>query len=216
VTAAPSAAAVRERAARVGIELDDLGCARIVGHAESVLAHNAALHLTTVIDPAEILERHIGESLEGAACVDSAARGYMLDLGSGNGYPALPLASARPGLIPVLTEANRRKAAFLREVVDGFGTGTVVDRQVQRPDDVGEPRVFRVITTRALGSWERVLPRFAGCLELGGVILLWAGDDVAAVARRRAWRRLSSVGRRVLPGRDRSWIWAFQSNQDKQ
>lgn len=207
---APSPAAVRERAARVGIGLEDEACARIVAHAQCVLERNDELHLTSVTEPQAFLERHVGESLEGAACIDATLAGGLLDLGSGNGYPALPLVVARPALTPVLTEANRRKAAFLRDVCVAVGTGTVVHRQVQRPADVEELGELRIITTRAMGAWEKVLPRFADALAPDGVILLWAGEEVPRIAARKAWRRLSLVERRALPGRERSSIWILQ------
>ena len=203
--------AIQERAHRCGVELDDVAIELIAHHAAEVLVHNERLKLTTIVDPDEFVERHIGESLEGAAMLRSDASGDLLDLGSGNGYPALPIAATYPKLRPILVEAAQDKAAFLREHV---GDGEVIDRQVQRLSDLEGIDSVRVITTRAMGNWERILPRIAPILHPDGVLLLWAGPSVAEIAEREAWSRYALVGRHLLPGRRQSWIWAFKTNRD--
>ena len=105
-----------------------------------------------------------------------------------------------------------RKAAFLRVVVEeAFPGGAVLERQVQRPADLEGVVPFRVIVARALGNWERILPRLATTLEPGGSLLVWAGQQMEAVARRKAWSRYRLVERKPLPGRERSWVWRFDS-----
>jgi 16S rRNA (guanine527-N7)-methyltransferase len=203
--------AIKSRAAACGIDLHAEMIAALADHAGLVMASNERLHLTTITDPRAFIERHLGEGFEGAAMLAPDVTGELLDLGSGNGYPALPLAAARPGLRPLLTEASQGKAAFLGAVLEECGfTGRLLSRQVQRPGDLEEGQApFRLIVTRALGGWERILPRFAQSLQDEGEMLLWAGGDVAAVARRSAWRRLRLLERKALPGRERSWIWRF-------
>lgn len=198
------------RAERCGLQLDASQAQRIAAHARAVVEARDELHLTTIDDVDEHLERHIGESLEGAAALHRTIHGALLDLGSGNGYPALPLCIARPALFPWLVEATRRKAEFLRSAVAGaMLEGQVIERQVQRPEDLPVEPHFAVITTRAMGNWERVLPRLASQIVPGGRVLLWAGERVEEVRTREAWRRYTLVERRALPGRDRSWIWVF-------
>ena len=68
----------------------------------------------------------------------------------------------------------------------------------------------RVLTTRAMGNWERILPRVAPALAPDGIVLLWAGDAVREIAQREAWSKLSLVARHALPGRHHSWIWCFR------
>jgi 16S rRNA (guanine527-N7)-methyltransferase len=165
------------------------------------------------VDPAEFVERHVGESLEGAAMLDADVAGELLDLGSGNGYPGLPVALARRGLTPLLTEASTHKAAFLRGVLEQvLPGGHVLEAQVQRPGDLGDIAPLRVIVSRAMGGWERVLPRFHSCLSADAELLLWAGANVDEISRRRAWRRFKLIKRRALPGRENSWVWHFRFN----
>jgi 16S rRNA (guanine527-N7)-methyltransferase len=203
---------IAARAAVAGIQLPHAAVLALAGHASAVLAANPLLHLTTVTDPVELVERHIGESLEGAALLEPGIEGVLVDLGSGNGYPGLPLAAARPGLRAVLIEASPKKARFLVEVVeiDGFAGTAVLERQVQRAADLDEVSPVRVLTARAVGSWEKILPRLVGALDVEGRVLLWAGEAVETVRRRPAWRTLDLDCRHALPGRERSWIWVFR------
>src|SRR6185436_5060404 len=102
-------------------------------------------------------ERHLGEAFEGAALLPASIRGVLLDLGSGNGYPGIPLAVVRPQLVPVLAEASTKKAAFLREalVSAGLEHGRVLEARVSRTVDLGDLPPIAVLATRAMGGWER-------------------------------------------------------------
>ena len=203
---------IAERATTAGLRIETAGIDAIARHARAVLEHNQRLQLTTVTEPEEFLERHIGESLEGAALLDTHARGRLLDLGSGNGYPAIPLAAAHRGLEPVCIEASEAKAAFLNETLATMGQGQVWNKQVQRPNDFEDSVSIRVLASRAMGNWERIFPRVAPMLAPNGIAMLWAGESVKEISARDPWRRrLTLVAQHTLPGRQRSWIWCFRA-----
>lgn len=196
----------------LGVDLSDAAIARLTGHAEAVLAADPTLHLTAIRDPDAFVTRHVGESLQGASLIDPDASGTLLDLGSGNGYPGLALCAARPGLVPLLAEASRRKAAFLSEVVERhYPGGGVLGAQIQRAADLDPSRPLRVLVSRAMGSWEKIVPRLAPCLERDGDVLIWAGGDAEILLSRAAWRRLELMRRVALVGRERSWIWNLRT-----
>src|SRR5262245_29044681 len=108
----PDASAIVARAQAAGVNLTNRAAEALVAHARAVLSENEHLHLTAITQPAAFFERHLGEAFEGAALIPKNARGLLLDLGSGNGYPGIPLALSRPGLTPVLAEASAKKAEF--------------------------------------------------------------------------------------------------------
>ena len=196
-----------------GLELATHAVEVMAAHARSVLQHNERLKLTTVTEPEEFLERHIGESLEGAVLIEPGSSGRLVDLGSGTGYPAIPLAAVHRALDLVCVEAAEDKAQFLEDVLStGPCRGAVRAGQVQRPGDLEDAMPISVLSTRGMGNWERILPRLAPALAPGGVVLLWAGEAVKEVATRDAWqRRLSLTARHALPDRQRSWIWCFRA-----
>jgi hypothetical protein len=92
----------------------------------------------------------------------------------------------------------------------GFAGAVVLGRQVQRAADLREVSPVRVLSARAVGSWEKILPRLVGALAADARVLLWAGEGVETVRARSAWRRLELERRHPLPRRDRSWIWVFR------
>ena len=203
--------AVAARAQRAGLALSAEAVTALVAHAGAVLAADPRLHLTTVTDREEFLERHIGESLEGAALLSPSVTGVLVDVGSGNGYPGVPLGLARPGLRVVLVEASRRKADFLEGATAALPEGRFTGHcaQVQRAEDLqGLAPAF--LASRAMGNWARVLPRLARALPPEGVVLLWAGEDADAIFRREAWRALRVVRQHPLVGRQRSWVWMLE------
>ena len=205
---------IGDRAERCGIDLSPEVCAYLAFHAERVRAEADRLHLTAIRDPHQFLERHVGESLEGAALIPREAIGTALDLGSGNGYPGIPVAAVHPGLRMHLCEASAKKTAFLCRIAEQAPMDLiVVDRQVQRAADLPDIPELGVITSRAVGGWERILPRLSSKLAANGRLLLWAGLSGATVATRAAWSAYQLAGQRPLPGRDRSWVFVYSKKQ---
>ena len=203
-------AEVATRAEALGIELADGQRSALAAHARAVIGGAAALHLTSITEPMEFLDRHLGEALVGAAMLPAAIEGLAVDLGSGNGYPGLPICIVRPGLRAVLVESSRRRADFLRALVERTVSGsTVLHASVQHARDLASVGPVRLLLSRAMRGWDRIVPRVAACLGPDGELLLWAGGDMESVARRKAWQTLQLLERHPLPGRDRSWIWRF-------
>ncbi|MGH8216882.1 MAG: 16S rRNA (guanine(527)-N(7))-methyltransferase RsmG, partial [Rhodanobacteraceae bacterium] len=88
--------------------------ARLLAYLELLAHWNRAYNLTAVRDPAEMVSRHLLDSLAALPFVHGET---LADLGSGAGLPGIPLAIARPDLAVTLIESNGKKARFLREAV---------------------------------------------------------------------------------------------------
>jgi 16S rRNA (guanine527-N7)-methyltransferase len=205
----PAPSAIADRAKAAGIILSTGAAQALAAHARAVLEANERLHLTAITQPAAFFERHLGEAFEGAALLPASIRGLLLDLGSGNGYPGIPLAIARPGLTPVLAEASTKKAGFLREALAAAGLkqGRVLEARVARTVDVDGLPPVAVLATRAMGGWERIVPKLVARLAPRGLVLIWAGADAEAIMARAAWSRLRVEDSRSLPGRDQSKVY---------
>src|SRR5689334_18706911 len=94
------------------IDLSEIQLQRLNQHYELLRRWNERLNLTTVIDLPEAAIRHYGESLFVAAHIDGVS---VVDVGSGPGFPGIPIAVARPEWDITLIESHKRKAVFLRE-----------------------------------------------------------------------------------------------------
>ncbi len=206
---APVPSAILERARAAGIALSPSSAGALAAHARAVLEANPRLHLTAITQPDAFFERHLGEAFEGAALLPASVQGLLLDLGSGNGYPGIPLAIARPGLVPVLAEASPKKAEFLREALlaAGLGHGRVLEARIARREDLVGVAPLSVVATRAMGGWERIVPKLASCLAAEGCVLVWAGGDAESIMARTSWAKLRVQKSRTLPGRDESKVY---------
>ena len=204
----PTSQAIADRARSAGIALREEAARALAAHARAVLEANDLLHLTSITDLDAFVERHLGEAFEGAALLPAGLDGTLLDLGSGNGYPGIPIAIARPGLTPVLVEASAKKAGFLRAALRaaGLDTGQVVERRVDRAQDLHDVEEVRVLAMRAMGGWDRIVPKLHAKIAADGWILLWTGGDAIVKLGERQWSRFERVATKALPGRDRSSI----------
>jgi 16S rRNA (guanine527-N7)-methyltransferase len=133
---------------------------------ELLLKWNARTNLTSIREPEEIVRRHFGESLFAAAHLPET--GTLLDLGSGAGFPGLPIQLARPALRVTLAESQNKKAAFLREVVRTLDLPTEVwgDRAENLPAD----RRFDMVALRAVDRPDEALAVARERLAVGGIL----------------------------------------------
>jgi 16S rRNA (guanine527-N7)-methyltransferase len=146
-----------------------------------LLRWNARINLTAIRNPEEIVTRHFGESFflashlfpERVARTLLSAQGLpaskkadgmpphtrVLDLGSGAGFPALPLKIWSPNIHLTLIESNHKKAAFLRELVRSL-TLTDVNVITERAETlvIKDPPQAAVVTLRAVERFDTVLP----------------------------------------------------------
>jgi len=131
-----------------------------------LLRWNAKTNLTAIREPEEIVRRHFGESLFVAAHLPECTT--LLDLGSGAGFPGLPIQLARPGLRVTLAESQNKKASFLREAVRTLDLATEV--WADRVERMPEERRFDVVALRAVDNPAVALELARKRLTAGGLI----------------------------------------------
>jgi 16S rRNA (guanine527-N7)-methyltransferase len=131
-----------------------------------LLKWNARTNLTAIRDPAEIVQRHFGESLFTARHLPGGES--LLDIGSGAGFPGLPIQLVLPHLKVTLAESQHKKASFLREVVRTLGLSTEIwgDRVEAMPS----VRRFDLVTLRAVDNPVMALRLAQDRVDPGGTI----------------------------------------------
>jgi 16S rRNA (guanine527-N7)-methyltransferase len=145
-----------------------------------LLRWNTRMSLTAVRDPEQIVIRHFGESLfaarvlhESGAIASHPDRPTTLtDIGSGSGFPGIPIKLYAPAIHLTLLESQNKKATFLREVVRVLGLEDVQVAWVraerwERPADV--------VTLRAVEKFGEVLPIAKGLVAKAGRLCLLIG-----------------------------------------
>jgi 16S rRNA (guanine527-N7)-methyltransferase len=133
-------------------------------------------NLTGRLDP-EALVEHALEALVASPSLGEGEK--VVDIGSGAGFPGMPLAILRPGIEITLVEPRAKRAAFLRHVVRTLALSNTAVSEA-RIEKVGG-QTFDAATTRAVGGFEDWLGE-AGFLRAGGRLLAWTTDP-AAVSR---------------------------------
>jgi 16S rRNA (guanine527-N7)-methyltransferase len=145
-----------------------------LGAYEALLRSRAIpLGLVSATDEHRLMERHIADSLRGAACLEPNAR-RVLDLGSGAGLPGIPIAVVEPDRAVVLVERKARAVAFLELVVEELGLANV--RVIPGPIESLEAEEADVCLARALAPLKRAWGMAASILAPTGYLVYWAGS----------------------------------------
>jgi 16S rRNA (guanine527-N7)-methyltransferase len=151
---------------------------------------------------AEELAEHALESLVGSELIANGER--VIDIGSGAGFPGLPIAILRSDLAVTLLEPRGRRAAFLRHVGRALklANATVLEGRIE---EVGG-QTFSVATTRAVGSFSRWIgeSRFLGAR---GLLLAWTTEPEKLAQELPGFELERSV---PVPGSARRQIAAFR------
>lgn len=152
-----------------------------------LLKWNQSVNLTSIVDPAEILARHFGESMFVCSLLP-VENCRLADVGSGAGFPGLALKIACPDLPVVLIESNKKKCAFLSEVVRALEL-TNVEILPARFDEIRvAPGFVEIVTARALGGFSGFLRWTRAALANRGHAILWlGGEDTTKVSGTPGW-----------------------------
>ncbi len=187
--APPSVAVIRRALGEFKLPAYNDQVLQIQQYIKILLMWNEKINLTAIRDPLEILYRHFCESMYAAGAIP-IENGRLADVGSGGGFPGLPLKIVRPNLKVFLVESNIKKVSFLAEVIRELGLkGAQV--LARRYEELGEEVApLDYVCSRGLGEF----PTF----------LEWAGSKQIAVKQVILW-----IGARDLPEiqKSRTWEW---------
>ena len=188
-----------------GFRSDPPFCENLRAYVILLQRWNSKISLTTVTDPHEIVKFHFGESLFAVSALQ-IEKSRLADVGTGAGFPGLPIAMAVPGLELTLVEPVAKKCAFLAEVVRALGlTGVTIFRgrmEAFRPDSAK----FDWVAARALGLHDELLSWATAHLHPSGRVALWLGEgDAAPISRSARWDWRDPI---LIPGSERRYLLA--------
>jgi 16S rRNA (guanine527-N7)-methyltransferase len=181
--------------AALGISISPGGRAAIDAQARLLIAWNAAINLTALRAPEAIASLHVVDSLSALPALREAASGRgtagpgLLDLGSGGGYPGLPLAVGLPWRKVALVDSIGKKARFLQYAAAAAAAAmraagetpppieAIAQRAEQLARDPAHREAWHVITARAIGSLAEAVELALPLLRIGGRLVCWKRDD---------------------------------------
>ena len=183
----PSAAVIRRALLEFKIPSFDDQVLQIQQYIRILLVWNEKINLTAIRDPLEILYHHFCESMFAAEAIP-LKNGRLADIGSGGGFPGLPLKIMRPGLQVFLVESNIKKVTFLAEVIRELGlNGAQV--LARRYEELGEEVApLDYVCTRALGEFPAFLEWATSEQIAAKQVILWIGGrDLEEIQKIRSW-----------------------------
>jgi 16S rRNA (guanine527-N7)-methyltransferase len=170
---------------------------KLLDYLDLLAKWNRTYNLTAVRDPADMVPRHLLDSLAVLPFVHGRS---LADLGSGAGLPGIPLAIARPDIAVTLVESNGKKARFLREAIRSLPLANLAVAQVRVQDATG---AFDTITARAFASLPDMLTWGGHLLAQDGRWLALKGRaDAAELGAVPQDFRVTAVHELHVPGTD--------------
>jgi len=183
---------------RLGVTLSRRQLDAFAWYAAELATWNERLNLTAITDPASIEAKHFLDSLSCLLALKPRSGERMIDVGTGAGFPGLPIKIVLPWMPVTLVEATGKKAEFCRHVVDSLGLETVTVVH-GRAEDVGHQPEHRQVYHWAVARSVAHLPVLAEYLmplvRIGGRAIAQKGETGPAEAH------AAEGGLRLLGGR---------------
>lgn len=185
-----SEATIRHALGDFQISVNDMQVLLIQKYMKVLLHWNEKLNLTAIRDPLEILHRHFCESMYGAVAVPINF-GRLADIGSGAGFPGIPMKILHPELELFLVESNIKKGTFLAEILRELelsNAKVLINRYEELSEDLAP---LDYVCSRAVGEF--------------GPFLKWAASEGLSARRTVLW-----IGGRDLDEARKSPHWEWQ------
>ncbi len=173
---------LQEWAERFGAPLTDRQITAFQTYRDELLAWNATrANLTAITDPDEVESRLFLESLWCAAALPSTSGARLIDIGSGGGFPGLPLAIAFPEMDVTLVEATGKKVDFLRYIITRLelpNAHAIHGRAEDIAQDSTHRELYDAAAARALATLPALVELCVPFVKVGGVLIAPKGADV--------------------------------------
>jgi 16S rRNA (guanine527-N7)-methyltransferase len=158
--------------------------------------------VSSVVDPEQAWKVHVADSLTGLEIPELRDAGRVADIGSGAGFPGLPLAVTMPAAEVDLIESVGRKCEFMRRAVEaaGIANARVLEARSEEVAAAAGRESYDLVTARAVGRLSTLAELASPLLREDGVLVAWKGkrdpDEEAQLAR--ATDRLAMRPERIL------------------
>ncbi len=201
---------LKSAAAAVGVEVDDTLAERLDIYARLLVEWNEKMNLTAIVDPTDIAIKHFADSLAAAPLLPTGGFS-LIDVGTGAGFPGVPLAMFRPDCELTLLDSLNKRLVFLEEVCKAVGVKAALLHL--RAEDGGKKPELReqydVVTARAVGALPLLCEYCLPYVKVGGRFLALKGPtgEEESEKSRRAMAQLGGkvkeIRRFLLPADSR-------------
>jgi 16S rRNA (guanine527-N7)-methyltransferase len=177
----PWARLISQNAIPMGLNLSSHQIAQFAFYAEELLKWSAKTNLTAIKAPADIVVKHFLDSL---AAADQFADGdRLLDIGTGAGFPGVPLKLWRPSLSVTVIDGSRKKISFVSHLIRSLALDGIRALQTRSEDlrrQEAHRGAYEVVVSRAVSDLEGFVRQAVAFVKPGGRLLAWKGGRADA------------------------------------
>jgi 16S rRNA (guanine527-N7)-methyltransferase len=156
----------------------------IDAHVRLLLAWTTAINLTAIRDPEGVARLHVLDSLAAVPLIRARGAAELLDIGSGGGFPGLPLAAALPAGRALLVDSVGKKVTFLEAAIKASGIGRQVTATKARIEGLAHDTAHRgawpVVTARAVANLSELVELALPLVAPDGVLVAWKREPLGA------------------------------------
>ncbi len=164
----------------IGIELSDEQLEQFLTYYEMLIEKNKVMNLTTITDFDEVLEKHFEDSLSLIQAVDLEKSQAVMDLGTGAGFPGIPLKIAFPNLQITLADSLNKRILFLDDVIRELGL-TGIDTVHGRAEDLAKNSDYRekfdLCVSRAVANLSTLSEYCLPFVKIGGKFISYKAGE---------------------------------------
>lgn len=162
---------------KIGVSIDAYAVDRFDYYADRLVTWNKHVNLTSITDPDEIVIKHFADSLSILKYVDMKAGQKLIDVGTGAGFPGLPLLIANPKLDVTFLDSLKKRLYFIREILNNGGL--LATTKHGRAEEVGKDDSFReqydYATARAVAPLNVLCEYCMPFVKVGGLFIAMKG-----------------------------------------
>lgn len=150
-------------------------------YCEMLLDWNTRMNLTAITEPSEVAQKHFADSILPAALLPQGAA--VIDVGTGAGFPGLPLKILRPDIRLTLLDSLQKRIGFLQALCKALGLSDIAFHHARAEDGARQPGLrgrFDIALSRAVAPCPVLLELTVPFLRVGGLSLMYKGPQAAA------------------------------------